>query len=105
MDLPSLYYRRERGDAIETYKYLHGLYSVDNSFLPRDEGYITRGHPLKLKKRFCKTNTRQNFFSFRVVDMWNSLPESVVTAPSLDCFKSRLDKTWSERRYDCEDID
>ena len=27
--LPSLYYRRARGDMIETYKYLHGIYKVD----------------------------------------------------------------------------
>ena len=29
MDLPSLEYRRVRGDAIEAFKYLHGHYSVD----------------------------------------------------------------------------
>jgi ribonucleases P/MRP protein subunit RPP40 len=29
MDLPSLEYRRLRGEAIETLKYLHGQYSVD----------------------------------------------------------------------------
>jgi len=27
MDLPSLMYRRLRGDVIETYKYLHGIYT------------------------------------------------------------------------------
>ena len=25
---------------------------------------------------------------------WNSLPESIVTAPSLNSFKNRLDKHW-----------
>ena len=33
MDLPSLEYRRLRGDAIETYKYIHGKYQVDSSYL------------------------------------------------------------------------
>jgi len=33
MDLPSLAYRRLRGDAIGTYKYLHGIYNVDSSAL------------------------------------------------------------------------
>ena len=38
MDLPSLAYRRNRGDAIEVYKYLHGIYRVDSSdFLPLHE--------------------------------------------------------------------
>ena len=31
MDLPSLAYRRARGDAIEIYKYLHGNYRIDSS--------------------------------------------------------------------------
>ncbi len=40
------------------------------------------------------TSTRANFFTARVVDMWNSLPEDVVSAPSVDAFKARLDKHW-----------
>ena len=28
--------------------------------------------------------------------MWNSLPESVVTAPSLHAFENRLDKHWRQ---------
>ena len=29
LNLPTLEYRRNRGDAIEVYKYLHGKYTVD----------------------------------------------------------------------------
>ena len=28
MDLPTLYYRRDRGDMIESYKYMHNLYNT-----------------------------------------------------------------------------
>ena len=39
MDLPSLLYRRLRGDVIETYKYLHGVYNINSSsFLPLSIG-------------------------------------------------------------------
>ena len=31
--LPSLVYRRVRGDMIETYKYLHNVYDVNNEWL------------------------------------------------------------------------
>lgn len=31
-----------------------------------------------------------------VVDNWNSLPDEIVTAPSLECFNGRLDKQWRE---------
>ena len=33
MDLPSLTFRSARGDAIETYKYLHRFYAVDSSHM------------------------------------------------------------------------
>ena len=98
MDLPTLAYRRLRGDAIETYKFLHGMYSVNRSqLLPLVEETgtyvtVTRGHSLKLQKRECRTSVRQNFFSYRIVNHWNSLPDSVVSAPSLNCFKNRFDK-------------
>jgi len=85
MDLPYLMYRRLRGNAIETYKYLHGEYQIDSSFLPLNQsntGVTTRGHCLKLMKRDCKTAGRANFLSYRIVNFWNSLPEQVVTADS-----------------------
>ena len=48
--LPSLAYRRKRGDMIEVYKYTHGLYQV--SALPVEmEENTTRGHNYKLKKK------------------------------------------------------
>jgi len=41
MDLQSLMYRKLRGDAIETYKYLHGVYQIDSSFLPLNSTRLT----------------------------------------------------------------
>ena len=32
-------------------------------------------------------------------NLWNRLPEQVADAPTLNCFKARLDKLWSEYRY------
>ena len=101
MDLPSWHYRRARGDMIETFKYLHQKYTVNTDLLEREERGNTRGHSFKLKKKFCKSTPRSHFFSFRVTNLWNSLPEEVVTSPSLNCLKSRLDKHWSEYRYVC----
>jgi len=37
------------------------------------------------------------FFTERVVNLWNSLPWLVVDAPSLNCFKTRLDTFWSNQ--------
>jgi len=43
-------------------------------------------------------------FSFRITNVWNSLPFSVVTATSVNSFINRLDKHWAsqELRYDWE---
>ena len=35
---------------------------------------------------------RKGFFSYRVVQKWNLLPANLKTAPSLNCFKDRLDE-------------
>ena len=95
MRLPSLVFRRLRGDAIEVYKHLHGIYKVESGdILPRDkrEGMVTRGHSLKLKKRDCRTSVRANALGFRVVNFWNSLPEEVVNATSVNTFKNGFDR-------------
>ncbi len=34
-------------------------------------------------------------FSVRVVKYWNKLPASIVTAPSVNIFKKRLEKVWT----------
>ena len=35
---------------------------------------------------------RQSFFSYRIIQKWNLLPIELKTAPSLACFKARLDE-------------
>jgi hypothetical protein len=100
LKLPSMKYRRERGDMIEVYKFTHGLYSVNKELLELDRKQTgTRGHMFKLAKKRCRINMRQHFFSFRVVDKWNNLPAAVVEAPSLDSFKNRLDTHWATLKY------
>ncbi len=105
LELPSLYYRRARGDIIEAYKYLHGKYTVNEDLLEKEERTNTRGHSLKLKKKYCKGARRANFFSYRIVNSWNALPDDVVTAPTMNCLKARLDKHWDSYRYVCQTID
>ena len=54
----------------------------------------TRGHQLKTEKKRCHKTKKMRSFAFRVVDIWNKLPEKVVNAPSLNCFKSRQKNHW-----------
>jgi len=96
--IPSMNYRRERGDMIEVYKYTHDFYDTP-LLLTRDNGNRTRGHSLKMKKNRWETTLRQKFFSERIVDSWNSLPENVINAASLNGFKNGLDLKWNEKRF------
>jgi len=41
----------------------------------------------------CSSRT---FFSSRVIGSWNSLPQHVIEATSVNAFKNRLDKHWSD---------
>ena len=96
LKLPSLEHRRKRGDMIELYKFMHEIYRCDTPKFQRtnNETRSTRGHSLKLEKGHHRLKIRGNFFSVRVINTWNELPNSVVTAPSVNSFKARLDKFW-----------
>ena len=100
--LPTLKYRRARGDLIQVYKYLQEINIAPEGMLPLVEGSVTRGHSLKLVKNRSRTALRANTFSQRIVNLWNNLHNDTVTAPSLNCFKNRLDKEWENKhwRYD-----
>ena len=38
---------------------------------------------MKLEKQRCSSTMRQHCFSNRVINNWNSLPESVISSPSV----------------------
>jgi len=57
----------------------------------------TRGNSLKLKSIRTHYNLRKYSFSIRTINIWNSLPELVVTANTIDCFQTRLDKFWNSQ--------
>ena len=48
-------------------------------------------------QREDRNETRRNYFTQRIVEPWNSLPEPVADAPSKPCFKARLDKHWRQQ--------
>ena len=80
---------------IETYKIVTGKYQgcVAPSLIKK-ESYITRGNDFRLQKLRVRYDLRKFGFSIRVINKWNSLPNSVVSANTTNTFKVRLDKFW-----------
>jgi len=52
----------------------------------------TRGNGHKLKQRKFRLNMRKNFFPLRVTEHWHRLPREAVGSPSLEIFKTLLEK-------------
>ena len=63
LDLPSLVYRRLRGDLIECYKLFHNQNDIDSKIFFKIAHNNTRGHPFKVQKQQCRLDVRKNFFS------------------------------------------
>lgn len=61
-----------------------------------------RGHSLKLIKPRSRLEIYKYFFKSRVINVWNSLTEKVVHAPSVIAFENSLGKLWSNHplKYD-----
>ena len=95
LKLPILKYRRIRGDMIEVYKLLTNKYDDNTVHLDINVDTRTRGHTKKLVvKSFtylfvvkrCHYDVRKYSFCIRVVSIWNSLPNEVITATSVNSF-------------------
>ena len=79
----SLAFRRMRGDPIEVFKMINSMDKVDvEQMLPLVGHSRMRGHSLVIRGSKFKTELRRNYFSQRVVNLWNLLPQSVVDAGS-----------------------
>ncbi len=101
LNLPTLAYRRVRGDMIEVYKIISNIYdqrASRNILTMREQKYVNlRGHQFTLEHNRIYTASRKNFFANRVVATWNSLPSSVVGVGTLNSFKNSLDRLWARQ--------
>ena len=102
--LPSLSYRRKRGDMIEV------MINTRTDCISQGVGSARRSggedhkrtQLYKLNKKRCSTTRRLKLFSMRVVNAWNSLPVHVVNAVSVNSFKSRIDMCWAHIMFSTE---
>ena len=84
LKLPTLSFRRVRGNMIELYKILNDKYDREaapfiklwKDMAPRARA---RGNSKKLYPQRTKSEMRTKSFAIRVVKSWNSLPDSIST--------------------------
>jgi len=99
LKLPTLKFRRLRGDMIELYKFINGKYDQNTSihiplYSELQSSIQTRGHRVKLLTQTIRYDTRKHYFINRCISIWNSLPEEVVVSESVNIFKNKLDRLW-----------
>ncbi len=97
LSLHSLQRQQLRVDLITAFKIFTDLLGIDPNlfFLPPTRRGL-RGYPYKVLQGASHRRRRGSAFSVRVVKYWNKLPAFVVTAPSVNVFKKRLEKVWTE---------
>jgi hypothetical protein len=83
-----LQYRRVKFDLVFCFKLLHGLIDVNtNDFVVLSHNNNLRDNQYKLVKPITTSARDANFFSNRIVSIWNSLPNIVVNADTV-CTRS-----------------
>jgi len=78
------------------YFYVGSLRLISTDFL--EGSRRTRGHSFKLKKKRTNTDLRQQFFSERIVNIWNALDDDSVCSSSLNGFRNGLHQLWKNDR-------
>ena len=75
------------------FKFQHRLVTIDSEYLPQpteNRSSHRKNNIQRYNIPSCMTQYRQMSFFPRTIPEWNSLPQEIVAAKSLDCFKSRL---------------
>ena len=97
LNLETLEIRRVKQDLILIYKILNNLIDLDFdkffTFNPALNLYSLRRHKFYIQhSHMPETSVRNNFFSYRIINTWNNLPEVVVSQKSLSLFKNKLNE-------------
>ena len=77
-----------RGDMIETYKIITDIYDTKASPVQKlNLPTTTRGNIYKLQTHGTKYDLRNYYFTNRIVNVWNSLLDTIVMSKQLTSSK------------------
>jgi len=97
LKLPTLKYRRTRGNMIEVYKLLTNMYDDNTVHVDINLDTRIREYIKKFVVRRCCYDVRKYSFCIRITNVWNSFQDEIISALSVNTFKNRLDKFWAEQ--------
>ncbi len=78
------------GDLIQMFKIVHRIDKIKWQNEPQYLGDVsTRGHNKTIRRHLVKkSNIRHKFFTNRITEKWNFLPEEEVNAKKVNFFKN-----------------
>ena len=84
------------------YKLISGKYDKQSSLIKSKSNEIaerssSRRNSQQLYIQRARLDIRKYSFGVRTAQIWNSLPDEVITATSLNSFKNKLDKLWKNQ--------
>ena len=105
LDLPTLKYRRFKGDLIQVYKIINKIDDLKvDTFSAPAKLYITRNAKCKLYVEYSKTNVTKFTFSNRIALAWNALSLIPKSAPNINKLKTleNRDSNLLVNKFDCD---
>lgn len=99
LNLPTLKYRRLRGDLIQTYKIMRGIDNLNPENFFQLKESCTRNNTDKIYKPYCKTSIKQHFYTQRTINYWNQLKPATKKAETLNHFKKMVDLDLFHLKY------
>jgi hypothetical protein len=92
LNLETLELRRVKFDLVYLFKIIHGLVGTDCNIFELSHSLVLRGHNCKFKKPVVNNNIRLHSYACRVVDSWNSLPQSAIDSTNVNVFISNINR-------------
>ena len=98
--IPTLAYRRLRGDMIDAFKHLPHIDGYDASVVSDSfalNNRASRQHDYQLIRRHDESPLQSQHYYSRIREIWNNLPATVVNgSENINQFKNSLDYHWAD---------
>ena len=93
LNIESLKIRRDKNDLVFLFKIINKYVDINfcEHFKTNNYARNLRRHKHHISRQdVAQSQIRNNYFSYRVIKNWNSLPEDIISSETLDIFKHKL---------------